>query len=65
MTLHAVAGFALTSAFPLFALTQHVLNHSSGAMFYSGGIVLFALATASRYDRIPPTSSTATWKTSP
>ena len=65
VTLHAVAGFALTSAFPLFALTQHVLNHSSGAMFYSGGIVLFALATASRYDRIPPTSSTATWKTSP
>lgn len=47
--LHAVAGFAVTSAFPLFALSQHVLNHSSGAMFFAGGVVLFALAAGPRY----------------
>lgn len=51
--LHAVAGFALTSAFPLFALSQHVLNHSSGAMFFSGGIVLFALAAGPRCGTMP------------
>lgn len=51
--LHAVAGFAVTSAFPLFALTQHVFNHGSGAMFYAGSVVLFALASAPQYGTIP------------
>ncbi|MES2972797.1 MAG: O-antigen ligase family protein [Pseudomonadota bacterium] len=57
--LHAVAGFAVASAFPLFALSQHVLNHGSGAMFFAGSMVLFALACAPQYGTIPanPTAS--------
>jgi O-antigen ligase len=63
--LHAVAGFAVASAFPLFALTQHVLNHGSGAMFYAGSIVLFALAAGSRYGTIPAIPSAVIQKASP
>ncbi|RYX91744.1 MAG: O-antigen ligase family protein [Comamonadaceae bacterium] len=64
--LHAVAGFAVTSAFPLFALSQHVLNHSSGAMFFAGGVVLFALAAGPRYGTMnAPTASTAAPGTHP
>ncbi len=55
--LHAIAGLALTSAFPLFALSQHVLNHSTGPMFFAGGIVLFALASGPRYGTIPAASN--------
>jgi O-antigen ligase len=63
--LHAVAGFAVASAFPLFALTQHVLNHGSGAMFFAGGIVLFALAAGSRYGTIPAPPSAVIQKAAP
>ena len=42
----AAAGLAVTAAYPLFAMTQHVFVHGTGVMFFAGATVLFGLASS-------------------
>jgi len=47
-------------AFPLYMLSQHLLNHISGTMLHAGEILRFALAAGPRYGTIPASAPSRT-----